>query len=606
MTTRVPDSMLGGYLRADSGVDGNRLMAANPDQGGPDRDATTYLQGLLNAASAAYDAAQGRVKLRIPPGVWMVDALQPTPNVIVDWTGVTIKKRRAPDSVLTNSLVRGVRAEVAGTYYGAYDHIRWIGGTWDPNGFACPANILLFEEFRSSELIDITVQHRPGLQHWAFQISGRDVRIVNPRVLGGTEVFQDGLHLTHGRLISVQGGYIECGDDAIALGYDIVSANQDYDDEALELVSVNGTVVNSASGYAVKVYYGIDTPGIGGTHRRRVRNVTVRGVTGYTGQIRNGGVSMLVPTADNATDPTVMQNIDIEVNLQVGAGATHDGVNPYGVHVQTGDHVKIDARLVITDTTGAAARFRPLLIEGGRDVEVKLTTTGPVGRAALISPKHSTTVAEELRISGGDFHAGSVDGISGLDILNAAGAAMGPIRVLGNTIRGIRNTSYGVLTGASGTVSVLDIQANTFRKLTGATTARAYAAGGASFVGHLNMVGNDMSDVIGSLGSFNTNHASYFVRDNRGFKSKAGGTATITAAATTVSVSHGLDVRLAAATSAAIPQITVVPTNAPTNAIKWSVSVAADTAFAINCDTAPGASTATFAWSVDTSQKPVA
>ena len=351
------------------------------------------------------------------------------------------------------------------------------------------------------------------------------------------------------------------------------------------------------------MYYGIDTPAIGGTHRRKVRNCTVRGIVGKAGQIRNGGVSLL----GGATDPTVLQNIDIEVNLQVGAGATHDGVNPYGVHVETGDHVRIDARLQITDTEGAAARFRPVLVEGGRDVAIKLTTTGPTGRACLISPGGAGDVCEEIVMQGGDFHAGGLDNISGVDILNAAGAALGPVRILDNTIRGIRDTSYGVLTGASGTVSMLDVQRNTFRKLAGETSARGYAAGGGSFVTHLNMVGNDFSDVnFASVGSFNTSHASYFVRDNRGFKSKAGGTATITAAATTVSVTHGLDVRLAAATSAAIPQITVVPTNAPTNAIKWSVAVSADTGFAINCDTAPGASTATFAWSVDTSQKPVA
>jgi hypothetical protein len=594
------------YARALGGQDGLRIMSANPDFGGPGRNATPYLQGLLDAASAAYSATLGRVTLTIPPGVWEVTAIHPRPNVVVDWSGAIIRKREAPSSVLTNSLVRGTRALVGGTtYYGNFDNIKWVGGRWESNGFACPAHIFRVDEWRRSELIDVEVVHSPENQSWAFQICGRDLRIVNPRVLGGTLVFQDGLHLCYGRQIEVIGGYIECGDDIVALGNDLVDASQTHDDEALELVTVKGLRGKTEKGMAVKLYYGLDTQGFGGTNRRRVRNCDVH-VVGESGLSRNGGVAILVPDADNATDPTVIQNCNISVNLQVGAGAAHDGVNAFGVHVVTGENINIDAKLRITDTEGASARFRPLAVEGGRNVRVKLATAGPSGRAILVSPKHSTTVCEEIRVEDGDFHAANVDALSGIDVLNAAGAALGPVRILNNTIRGIRSNSYGVLTGASGTVSVLDIKGNTFRQLNGVTTGRCYAAGGASFVGHLNFVGNDCTGFANvSLGSFNTSHASYFVRDNLGFKSKAGGTATITAAATTVSVSHGLDVRLAAATSAAIPQITVRPTNNPTNAITWALSVSADTGFTITSSGVPGASTATYAWSVDTGKKPV-
>jgi len=65
-------------------------------------------------------------------------------------------------------------------------------------------------------------------------------------------------------------------------------------------------------------------------------------------------------------------------------------------------------------------------------------------------------------------------------------------------------------------------------------------------------------------------------------------------------------VPLARQLPATIPQISVTPTNNPTNAIRWWLSVSADTAFVINSDAVPGASTATFAWSVDTGKKPVA
>jgi hypothetical protein len=81
------------------------------------------------------------------------------------------------------------------------------------------------------------------------------------------------------------------------------------------------------------------------------------------------------------------------------------------------------------------------------------------------------------------------------------------------------------------------------------------------------------------------------VTGNLGFVSESGGSSAITAAATSVTINHGLG-----ATPTA-QGITITPTNSPTTdpGHMW-VSSITSTQFTVNCRTAPGASTATFEW----------
>lgn len=75
---------------------------------------------------------------------------------------------------------------------------------------------------------------------------------------------------------------------------------------------------------------------------------------------------------------------------------------------------------------------------------------------------------------------------------------------------------------------------------------------------------------------------------------KGSGTATITSAATSVTVTHG------AGYTPAAQDIIVVPTNSPTNDPGWWwVDTIGGTTFKINVRAVPGASTATFSWRVD-------
>jgi hypothetical protein len=218
-----------------------------------------------------------------------------------------------------------------------------------------------------------------------------------------------------------------------------------------------------------------------------------------------------------------MQNINIEANLQVGS-ATHDGANPFGIHVTSGENVTIKAKIRFTDRS-SGDKFRPVMIEGGRNISISLQQVGSVGRACSFAPRASTTVCDNIKIENSDIIAGNVDGISGFDINNAANATVGPIKVKDTTIRGIRNNSYGVLRTASNVVSKIEIDNVTFKKNAGATTSYGYATGSATAVTTVKIVNSDFSDVNNaSLGSFNTNHANYYVNGNANFSDRTGGT----------------------------------------------------------------------------------
>jgi hypothetical protein len=79
---------------------------------------------------------------------------------------------------------------------------------------------------------------------------------------------------------------------------------------------------------------------------------------------------------------------------------------------------------------------------------------------------------------------------------------------------------------------------------------------------------------------------------NRGFATESSGTATVTNGNTLVNVSHSLS------TTPAISDIKVTPTNNLGNAAKLWISDVGASTFRINVDVDPGATTATFSWSI--------
>jgi hypothetical protein len=82
------------------------------------------------------------------------------------------------------------------------------------------------------------------------------------------------------------------------------------------------------------------------------------------------------------------------------------------------------------------------------------------------------------------------------------------------------------------------------------------------------------------------------VRNNIGWKTENGGTATVADGTTTIDVTHGVD------TTPTLGTIAITPTNNLGNAAKFWISGVTNTKFTINVDADPGVTTATFSWLV--------
>lgn len=110
-------------------------------------------------------------------------------------------------------------------------------------------------------------------------------------------------------------------------------------------------------------------------------------------------------------------------------------------------------------------------------------------------------------------------------------------------------------------------------------------------VAQATIIGNDVNAPV----AFDTKQpdANWIIANNQGYKTKAGGVATVASGNTSIVVTHGLD------RTPAAKDISVTPTNSLGDAAKFWISSVGATQFTINVDTDPGATTATFAWSAE-------
>lgn len=515
---------------------------------------TTAIQAAIDAASAAYNSTTGvRATVNFQGAIYGITGLLLKPNVIYNFGQAYFKKLVDGTTVPTNSMLRTVDSLVGGsTYYGNFDNIDVIGGTFDTNGFTCPAQILRFENVRDFRIRDTKVVHSVACASWAFQIGGKRILVDNVQVLGGTEVFQDGIHITHGDQIEVRGGYVVSGDDALAFGTDS-SSTETWDDEALTNVTASGTRINAQHG-SIKVYYGRNT-GTGmpfsGTYRGKIDGLIVQGVTGYAGVLSNGGIYIqdttpltftaaltaatsgtltsnwtgttgvynvlfstpavravtLTNGAATATwsgavtatasaiagDATRIKNVQIvDFDLKVGS-ASSDGVNSSGVLMRYATNVTIRGTMSITDTaSGSKFSVADILQCYGGDITLKVPTL-PAGPGLQIK-----------ECLGMELH--------GCRLIGGAGSGRGSIEITGsqdvnihhNWMTDIPSSGTGVLVQSSGSglfANTLTVQNNVFRKASGASTTRAYSqqSSAAGFVPYLNFTDNDMRGISNTL-----------------------------------------------------------------------------------------------------------
>ena len=315
-------------------------------------DNTAATQARINALSALASASKPKT-LYLGEGVLLTTGIKPAKNVIIDARGCHIKKTAQDGTPQQNSLVRALETQVGGSYYGGspYGGFKIVGGTWDSNGFSCPAGIIRAWFVEDFEMADAKIIMN-ATSIWAIATGGRDGWVHGCHVEGGTAVFQDGFHHCFGPRWLFESNVAECGDDAYAVG---IGSSDTY----LAAEAANGTLdaprdvrfyhnrFTSQRGNAVRLYVdATDDEAVW-----RISDVTVRDHTGASGVLRNGGVYIEshISTVDSAG---MVQDVDIEAEVDVGSAA-HDGTNAYGVFASGADRVSINLGLRMTQLTGA-------------------------------------------------------------------------------------------------------------------------------------------------------------------------------------------------------------------------------------------------------------
>lgn len=578
------------------GGGGQATIFVPAPSGGNDTEAIS--SAIASAALLGASLPVGRyIRVLFQQGAeYLSDYVNPLSNVWIDLNGATVKKFRAAFDVPSNSMCRTIDEQTAGSWYGKYKNIRISNGVFDKNNFHCPAHAVRLTNVEDLLLENVTVVHTTGEStgSWAFCIAGRRIRIVNcsSRISTGNAadalLYQDGMHICWGRDINIVGGFFQAGDDPLVYGTDgDGSATDKWDDEPLTAVTAVGCVVDSSRG-VVKAYRGINING--GTFRGQVVGARMLGITGRAGTLRNGGVSIL-DTRSSGQNANDLRDIRIEASLDVGS-ALHDGSNAIGAWIRYATDCRIDLATRITDTTGAATRFRGGVIANSLRSQINLTCDAlPALGGVLVDASTGCGVGGGLLRGGGSHHL----------VLQSS-----PFSFMRDTAcLDIPASSFGVFVN-SGSSSV-QVTRNRFAEASGATSARAFVSQGSANCAYAEITGNDCSGMTNPLnGTFNTSVTAYDVSNNRGITTRRGGVAAVASGSTSVTVTHGATVRLVDGTEASLPQVSVTPVTSLGTAARYWAAASTDQAFTINTDAAPGGSGARFAWVVDTGRKPVA
>lgn len=454
------------------------------------------------AAASALGSATKRIRVYFPDGTYLTDGILAKANVWIDFGNAHIKKSVDGTSLATNSIIRTVQTFTGLTYYGTYTNIKITGGRLDTNGHTCPASVMSLL-YTDGLIIDgVTVVHTSANRNTAIYVGGTNGQVTNCRVLGGTLFFQDGIHMAHGQYWRMADNYIECGDDALAMGVD--PATETYvaaDPDPLRYVTWSNNVVNSKQGHAIRLFVGVGAT----SPLWEISDVTYDGITGSAGIERNGGFFF-----EDQNNPVagggLIKRINVQnVELKVGSTA-HQDLNACGMNITaTQDVTFSNIALQITDKTAATLGFDLCLVSACEDVTINNLRCGALQKRYGVSVIDSNRVTvKNCRLVG--TTATALNAMRFDDVTD--------LKVLDNVILEVKDGASGVLITTGTTTNGL-ISGNTVKQVSGATTGQAVGVVSSAFT-HLTVEHNDFT------GSFQgSNTASLFtfgkalVRGNR-------------------------------------------------------------------------------------------
>lgn len=189
-------------------------------------------------------------------------------------------------------------------------------------------------------------------------------------------------------------------------------------------------------------------------------------------------------------------------------------------------------------------------------------------------------------VNNGSYGINALAPISGLQVVG--GLISGNGTTTSNTYSGIFISNGGTWTN----LMLANVQIGPAEGLPGVQkyALEVQTATGPIFTNAIVIGCNLAGNGTGSINLASSSYAGSIIRDNQGFVTENGGTATVTSGATSIVVTHGCG------RTPLISDIVVTPTSTLGSAVRFWISTVTSTQFTINVDVAPGGSGASFAW----------
>jgi len=546
-------------------------------------DDTSLINSAISTVSAAAVAAGRRIHLWWPDGIYMTSGILVKKYLWLDFGNAYIKRNANGGSTNTNCLLRAVETLSGSTYYGTYSNIKITGGTFDSNGYTVTAQVVRLQYLEDSEIHDVKVIHGgSNAPVWAFCIGGRRLDISGLRINDGAELFQDGVHITHGQHINISGIYAESGDDALAIGGEPTDPYLGADPDPIRYVTVNGVNVKSKKAHAVAVYV---QSGASGTNWE-VSDVEINGVVGTAGELRNGAI-LIHDRNNGAYGTTQIRRVQIS-GLSLGVGSTtHDEVNSVGVEVRSAEDVKVSGSMKFTDKTGAVTGFRVGVVDKSENVVVDLTVPAiPKNGGVQFTSSRGVKLRGTLR--------GAAAQAQSSVLLNDAEDALVDATLL-NVPTGINVVA---LTG--GTLTALNLGRSKLGHAAGAASGYGLDTTAALFT-HLEAIGVDFSACFSPFASGSIpSGTSFTFAHNKGAQTRKTGATGVAAGSTSVTVTHGCALQ-----TTNLSQISITPSGTLGAAASYWIGNLTGTTFDVITNAAPGGAGFNFRWAVDTGRTPV-
>lgn len=332
--------------------------------GGGGTNATTAINNALAAASALR-TSRSLTSVRLGGfgnATFMVDALIHQTGVHLDLGEARLLRRAAASAPMIRNL---------SSAYGTHDTQKITGGTFDTNGFGSTGGNAIQLWFCGGLTLEgvTVILNQASNPVAAICVGGRNGKVLDCDVLGGTQVFEGGIWLIHGQFWKVVGCHVETGDDCYTIENDPGSAQMVAAPDPLRYITLQGNTGKSERGHLLRILVDA-SQGAVSSPNWEITDVTVDGLTGTSGRLANGGIRI---EDESATATQLVKRVDVSGLELAAGGTTHDDAAiTYGVHIDNCYDVTVQGNIEVTQKTAVTNGWGLAKVLDSDDVSLDL------------------------------------------------------------------------------------------------------------------------------------------------------------------------------------------------------------------------------------------